>query len=442
MNRLTEDILHPTGDATAVNTAEKTELRRRALPIRRSVWVRGLIAVLTVYSLPDAAERSAFAQGFSAPVVARVSMELRIDGETVDVIHKGDLLNILADDEETVLIATFGGQRGRLSRVNVAQLEESVEIYDELLKEHPDEARFYTLRASAWWARGDEIAALGDYDLAIEKGYREAHAYSSRGMFHAAVGNTEKALADYAEAIHLDPKDESFHINRAAVYLSQQKFDEAVADYSEALKIAPEKPSILQQRAVAWKLSGKPEAAIEDFTAALNTAPNHIPSLMGRGYVYFQMKNAEKAVEDFSAVVSLNPKAADAWNNRGYNRNLLGQFPEALSDYNEALRLAPEYALALVNRSWLLSTCPDESLRNGDKAVESANKACELTGYKDPAGLKALAAAFAEAGNFDKAIGWQEKALELLPEDQRAGEREVLELYRDHKPMRVADIGG
>lgn len=385
--------------------------------------------------------QSARAVEFEAPVVSRVDLELRIGEETIDVIHRGDLLTVLKEDGDNVLILTFNGKRGLVDKVNVANLAESVEVYDELLKEFPSEARYYTLRASAWWARGDEIAALGDYDMAIEKGYKEAHAYSSRGMFHAAIGNYDKAISDYTTAIEIDPADESFHINRAAVYMSQNRFDDAINDYNSALEIAPEKASSLQQRAVARKLAGRLQEAVADFTEALKVDPNHVPALMGRGFLHYQSGRHEKAIEDFSAVISLNPKAADAWNNRGYNRQQSGDFAKALADYDEALKLAPEYVLALTNKSWLLSTCPDEKIRHGKHAIEAATKACELTEFKDIGGLKALAAAFAEDGQFEKAIGWQEKAVELAPDAQKDGELKLLEQYRDQKPMRLADNG-
>ncbi|MEZ6124097.1 MAG: tetratricopeptide repeat protein [Planctomycetaceae bacterium] len=394
---------------------------------------------LGVFGLATAFGSLAYSQEFAAPVVARVEMQLKIGEETVDVIRKGDLLTVLKEDGENYLILTHTGRQGMVSQVNAPKLEEAVEIYDELIKESPKEGRYFTLRASAWWARGDEIAALNDYDTAIENGYRESHAYSSRGMFHAAVGNAEKAIADFSEAITLDPKDEANYINRAAAYMGEKQYEKAVKDYTDAAAIKP-RTSTYQQRAIAWKLQGNAAKAIEDFTEALKINPEHVPSLMGRGFVSFQNNDTQKAIEDFSAVISINPGAADAWNNRGFNRQLAGEFQEAIVDYNKATELAPKYALAWINKAWLLSTCSDEKVRNAGRAIEAATRACELTDFQDFNALKALAAAYAEDANFEKAIGWQEKAIERAPEAAREDEQKLLELYRDKKPFRVADI--
>jgi Flp pilus assembly protein TadD len=79
--------------------------------------------------------------------------------------------------------------------------------------------------------------------------------------------------------------------------------------------------------------------------------------------------------------------------------------------------------------------------RDGKRAVESATRACELTNWKEANCIDTLAAAYAEAGDFAKAVVWQEKAKALFVSepDQRTGE-EHLKLYQSKKPCRTNDF--
>jgi hypothetical protein len=81
---------------------------------------------------------------------------------------------------------------------------------------------------------------------------------------------------------------------------------------------------------------------------------------------------------------------------------------------------------------------PDAAHRDGQKAVDLATKACELTDWETAAYIGTLAAACAEAGRWDDAVKRQEKALadaELVKEDGPAM-KQRLTLFREKKPYR------
>lgn len=376
------------------------------------------------------------APALNEPVVARLQMQLRVGDKVVDVIDKGDLLTVVKSDDKAYTVLTYNGNRGLIAKENGLKLAEAVEIYSELIRAKKDEGRLYTLRASAWWARGDQKQALADYDRAIALGYDGPDAYASRGLFHGAIGNYDKALADHTMAIKLDPKDAASHINRAAVYMTQKKYELAIKDYDAAIRIAPKGASLYQQRAVAWKMHGQLDRALQDFAKAIELNPEHLTALLGRGFVWFQLEQHEKAIEDFGKVIKLDPKAAVAYNNRGYNYQLLNKLQAAMADYDRAIEAAPEYSLAYQNKAWLLATAEDDKMRNGQTAVEMASKACELNEFKNVGDLRALAAAFAENRQYEEAIGWQEKVIGLAHDDDKEFEQRVLKHYQDKKPYR------
>lgn len=369
------------------------------------------------------------------PVVARLEMKLRLKDKVIDVIQPGDLLTVLSEKENAYVIQTFNGKKGAVSKKNAMLLSESVPIYDGLIGANADDGRLYTLRASAHWAAGDPKKALADYDKAIELGYEEAHAYTSRGLFHAALGDSELAIKDYAKAIEIDPKDEVPLINRAGAYVAMSEFKKAIADYTAAAKIRPSNPVLYSQRAVAKKLDNDLEGALEDYDKTLELVEKDVSAWMGRGFIKYQLGRHEGAIEDFSKVIEIAPQTAVAFNNRGFNHQILGNHKAAIQDFVKATELAPRYLLALQNKAWLYTICPEEILRDPDKAISSATLVNEITEFTNASDLTLLAAAYASAEEYETAIGWQEKAVEAASDEQKDISKEILALYQSEKPL-------
>jgi hypothetical protein len=102
--------------------------------------------------------------------------------------------------------------------------------------------------------------------------------------------------------------------------------------------------------------------------------------------------------------------------------------------------MSAQFTNALNNLAWLLATAPDDQVRDGSRAVELAERACQLTGWKHPVLMGTLAAAYAEAGRFDDAVKMAERARSEAEaqklEPVAARNTELLELYRQGKPYR------
>lgn len=392
------------------------------------------LALVMVLAVID--PRLAQGQMPGEPVVARLQMQLMEGGKVLDTIEKGDLLTVVGEKDQAYIILTLHGARGLVGKVNALKLVEAVEVYDELIAEAPKEGRLYTLRAAAWSARGDKTKALSDFDQSIQLGYRASHAFASRGMFHAAAGNFDAAVKDFTQAIESSPGDEVSYLNRAAVYVAQGNLELALKDYSAAITANGRNAKNYEQRAVAQRLKGDFAAAAKDFSTAIELDPKSVSAWMGRGFAWFSLGKHADAVRDFSAAIELSPKSAMAFNNRGYNLKLLGEVRQAIADFDQAIALDPQYGQSFLNKAWLLSTSPDESIRDGQEAVRLATKACELSQFKNPLDLQVLAAAFAENKQFDRAVGWQEKAVAAAPEEEKADAQKMLETFKANQPYR------
>jgi len=95
-------------------------------------------------------------------------------------------------------------------------------------------------------------------------------------------------------------------------------------------------------------------------------------------------------------------------------------------------------AAGLNNLAWKLATSSDSSIRNGTRAIELAERACEQTHYRNAVMIGTLAAAYAEAGRFDDAIATGQKACALASELGETNllkrNQELVVLYQTRQP--------
>jgi hypothetical protein len=86
-----------------------------------------------------------------------------------------------------------------------------------------------------------------------------------------------------------------------------------------------------------------------------------------------------------------------------------------------------------------MAACSEASARNGPEAVKLAERAVQLTGGREAIYLDTLAAAYAEAGRFDKALETARRGLEIATHQGHSQLGEGLASrspFEDRKPCR------
>ncbi len=148
----------------------------------------------------------------------------------------------------------------------------------------------------------------------------------------------------------------------------------------------------------------------------------------------------------FQEATARNPRDAYACLEMGLWWHWKERYADAFDLYSDAVRFDPDFAYALNARAGLLATCPENDVRDGALAVQDALRAfaaAEKIGelkqdWKHRLYLQGLAAAYAEIGDFDKAIRHQDAALEMaITNNSRAeilGRRRQYEL---RQPLRA-----
>jgi tetratricopeptide (TPR) repeat protein len=140
--------------------------------------------------------------------------------------------------------------------------------------------------------------------------------------------------------------------------------------------------------------------------------------------------------------LSAEPSNATAHSQLARSLVELGQIEAAARHLESAVRLNPQDFAATLTLAWLQATSPIETVRDGENAVVLAKRLRSATAGENPMVLDALAAAFAEQGDFESAKATIQGALSRLG-DRNAQVRQSLlarlAQYEAHRPHRDED---
>lgn len=187
---------------------------------------------------------------------------------------------------------------------------------------------------------------------------------------------------------------------------------------------------------------GDNRQAVIEFTRVLSSTPDNIGALCNRASAYDGLNDFPHAEQDLAEAIRLathsfatNPMNSELYYNRGVLYARYGHFHDAIADYREAIHLRPQIEDARNNLASLLATHPGATREEGIEAVQLATKACDETQWKDEGCLDTLASAYARAGEFEKAVIWQQKAMKLTSDTDRLKEyQDRLAYYKIGKP--------
>ena len=352
----------------------------------------------------------------------------------------------------------------------LGQNDSALSDYDKAIELEPDDARTYNYRGNLYRQMGRSNLALRDSNKAIELKPDYPEAYNNRGTMHEKMGKHHLALRDYAKAVELKPDFAHAHFNRGAIYERLGKPELAFEDYAVAIELDAGFTVAYMNRGLLYSRRDKNDLAVADFTKVIELNPDSAPAFFHRGTIYQrlgefqlaqhdlanaielkpdfpeaiyrrginsgQLGELQLAIRDFDRAIEMKSNFADAYFRRGIVHQQLYQAELAIRDYKQVVGLSPENGHAYNNLAWLLATCPDATCRDGEQALSSARKACELLGWDHFSALDTLAAANAESGHFDEAVKWQTKAITLAPESNKSDLLSRLELYQAREPFR------
>jgi tetratricopeptide (TPR) repeat protein len=213
---------------------------------------------------------------------------------------------------------------------------------------------------------------------------------------------------------------------------------EAVEFFTKRLDAEPDNDTWFAFRGWVRHRTGNTAEGLKDYAEAIRLNPAAASWYGNRGLIHLEAKKLDEAIADFDSAIELSPTNEVSYRNRALAYSRKKEWAKAAADYARVVELNPDSPVGLNGLAWTLCTAPDDKVRDGKRAVELAKKACDLTDHKTGGYLDTLAAAYAEVGDFAKAVEWQEKALKAgdLPVKDVDGARQRLELFKAKKPYR------
>lgn len=367
--------------------------------------------------------------------------------------------------------------------------DDALKIIDALLEEIPGEPDLLFKKSFVFIFKKKADAAIQNLNRLRRTLPRDPRIPWLRGIAYSMKKDYSKALADADAAIRLAPDFIPPKKLKAEILTAEKRFDEAVTLLKEAVETLPEgedgensdRNQLETQLGTVHIAAKDYDAAAEVVAGLLEKAPDGLDGIALKTDLLVARKKHAQAVSVFKEALekweagdsvdrerlprlrmqlvslmltakqydealalaekeaSANPEDMTAV---GLKANVLlhmGRHAEAGAVYDAVLEKEPDDELALNNLSWLLSTSPEDTVRDGKKALELALKACELTEYKKAYILSTLAAAYAELGQFDKAVEWSRKSVDLAEkedEDRLDDLKRELEAFQRNEPWR------
>ena len=292
-------------------------------------------------------------------------------------------------------------------------VDEAITHFQKALQISPDNAVAHNNLGNALLRKGSVDEAITHFQKALQIKPDYAAADNNLGIALLRKGSVDEAIVYYQKALQIKPDYAEAHYNLGNALLRKGNVDEAIVHYQEALQIKSDSAEAYNNLGNALLRKGSVDEAITHYQEALQIKPDYAEAHYNLGNTLFRKGSVDEAIVQYQKVLQIKPDSAEVHNNLGSALLKRGNVQEAIHQYLRALEIDPDFAGAENNLAWVLATCPQALLRDGNKAVELAQRANQLTREGNPVFLDTLAAAYAEVGRFPEAVTTARQALQL-----------------------------
>jgi len=344
-------------------------------------------------------------------------------------------------------LQTLGtGQGIPLTRAVVARnrrdYDTSITSFRTVLESDPQDIVSRSGLAATLIEAGFEDAALTEFREILRLDPDHVYSNFASGKILADRGDFAGALPRLERAVAVESDVAQTQGFLGFVQSRLGRLPEAEASFSRALALEPLEEQVLMQRATVRMRQGRIAPALEDLEALLEIDSTNIQALQASAQLLGQIGRFSDTADAFGRLLELTPDDSNARFARGLALLLSRRYSEAVEHLDASARRTPGDTAVrhLLARS--LATLPDESLRDGPRALEIAQEILAAEPSTDHA--ETLAMAFAETAQFEQAVALQQQVVDRARESgiaEISGLEQRLTLYKSGQPCREPWLG-
>ena len=321
----------------------------------------------------------------------------------------------------------------------LGHLDEAARQSELALKDDPANADAHLALGNVCNQEGRSEDAIRHYRAVLSVNPTNAFVLSNLGVALERLGRSEEAIRAHRTAVDVTPDSVDFRLNFSAALMASGRTNDAIAECREAVRLSRGGKPELEVLGRALAAAGRDEEALHTFEQALSTGKS-AELYQNTAAILERLGRLDDATAAYRHVLEMNPRVVPARVSLGILLCRKKLYGEGIALWREGLKMEPDNAYLSYNMAWWLAACPDPAWRSGTEAREWAEKLDRATAAGNPQIKDLLAAAYAETGQFDKAVEAAKRALTLA---RQAGATELaaaieirLALYAESKPYR------
>ena len=302
--------------------------------------------------------------------------------------------------------------------VNDDRDEEAIGHFTRALELAPELIDARVKLGNAQARAGQLEAAIAAYDLVLAKQPDNAEVLLKRVSGLMSLDRGEAALTDLEHLVTLTPKSSEVYVRLATVLEKSGDTDGAIARYktAAALDLSPQERPLLHYRlASLLRQRGEVQPAVDHYRKSIEADPGLAPAVGGLASLLAELGQMRDAAKVFGALVKLTPDQLPPRMAEATALILSGQHASARDRLEAALERFPDDLRIVDILARHLAAAPDPAARNGQRAIELALTLFDKV--PSPESAETLAMAYAQAGQFEKALEWQRKLIAELVAD-------------------------